>query len=70
MAKATKVETVEIIVEDLQTGQLIKHKNEWVPVRKIVPSDMFDDQLAIYTAKGLFGLLYSVETIDVAAVAD
>lgn len=66
MATATKVQTEETTIEELVIGSIVKHKGDWVPVRKIVPSDIFEDQLAIYTPKGLLTLSYPFETIDVA----
>lgn len=62
------VQTVEITVGELAVGNRIKVGREWLPVRKVVSSDLFEGQLAIYTPKGLYGgePFYPFETIDIA----
>lgn len=62
---AATVPTVQIEVSDLTVGQVILHKGDWVPVKKIVESDVFEGEYAIYTTKGLFSVSYLFETVDI-----
>lgn len=64
--KTPAVQTEQIEVSDLEVGNLIKHKNEWVPVTRMYPSDVFEDQTVIVTSKGIFSVSYPFETIDIA----
>lgn len=63
--KAPAVQTKQIEVSELVVGDLIKHKNEWVPVIRLYESDVFEDQTVILTAKGIFSVSYPFETIDI-----
>lgn len=69
MAKTTaKFVIEEITVENLTVGSLIKHKKEWLPVNKIIFSndiEEFEDQLIIYTSKGVALISYPFETVEV-----
>jgi len=74
MATATKtrtatVETIEVTVDDLGVGDLVKHKGEWVPVRRIVPSEEWDEQFIIVTTKGTLSVSFGFEAIDIAVTA-
>jgi hypothetical protein len=64
--KTPAVQTEEIVIGDLEVGNLIKHKNEWLPVTRMYPSDVYEDQIVIVTAKGIVSVSFDFETIDIA----